>query len=93
MTDKFGNINNNLNSQKRRIMDASKKNREMSEIQKEYAQLCAEAGQLQYNMKVQEFQLSKINERLSQLNQESLDVKKAKEEAPIVEVPKLEGVE
>lgn len=63
--------------------------REMSEIQKEFQQLCASAGQTQYQISVFTAELAKLNERLGSVNREAaarnqldMEAKKAATEAP-----------
>jgi hypothetical protein len=45
--------------------------RALPEIQKDYAQVCNNAGQIQYQIKVYEQELIQTNQRLLSLNQEA----------------------
>jgi len=45
--------------------------REMAEIQSAYQQLCANAGQLQYQLKIQSRELDMINSKLEEVNREA----------------------
>lgn len=51
--------------------------RSMEDIQKEYSQLCAEAGQLQYKMSVHKQDLKELNIQLQKLNTEAAAMQKA----------------
>lgn len=60
--------------------------REMPEIQTEYSQLCAAAGQTQYKITVDTQELTKLNDRLFKINNEAaarmeLDKRKTQPEA------------
>lgn len=44
--------------------------REMSEIQTDYQRACANAGQLQYQLKIQSRELERINSQLEAINNE-----------------------
>lgn len=59
--------------------------REWSDIQKEYQELCMNAGQLQYQITVYEADLARMNARLLEINNEGaarkqLDAAKSTEE-------------
>lgn len=45
--------------------------REMPEIQQAYQQLCANAGQVQYQIKIHTKELERINEQLQSVNNEA----------------------
>lgn len=45
--------------------------REMPEIQQAYQQLCANAGQVQYQIKIHAKELERINEQLQSVNNEA----------------------
>lgn len=47
--------------------------RALTEIQKEYQELCLKAGQIQYQVKVNTDELEKINERLLEVNYEAAE--------------------
>ena len=56
--------------------------RKMDEIQKEYGQLCNQAGQLEYQIYVLTQDLEKINESLVKVNHEAAARQKLDKEAP-----------
>lgn len=63
--------------------------RALTDIQKEYQELCFKAGQLQYQNNVTNDELAKINERLYEVNYEAaernkLDAESSKQAAPEV---------
>lgn len=45
--------------------------RELTEVQTEYQRLCANAGQLQYQLRVYERELERINNQLEGVNREA----------------------
>lgn len=50
--------------------------RGMEEIQKEYNQVCNQAGDFQYRIKVMKNDLNQINQKLMELNHEAIDARK-----------------
>lgn len=54
-----------------RKKQASKPKRNIEEVQKEYAQLAQQSGDTQYRIEVLKGELSQINQRMFQLNQEA----------------------
>ena len=61
---------------KPKLMEASKPVRTLDQIRKEYTDLCAQLGQLYYQLNSGQKNADQINNRLSELNQEA---------APLVE--------
>lgn len=53
---------------------------EYAAILKEYKQLALDAGQLQYQIAVQKFELEKLNEQMSELNKRAIEAKGQKHE-------------
>jgi predicted nuclease with TOPRIM domain len=49
------------------------------EVQKEYAQHCAQAGETQYRIKVLEGQLFQLNQKISELNTEAEKLKESQD--------------
>lgn len=67
-----------------KVMLETKEPRELSEITKEYQELIGRAGNLQYQLFVFQDELSKVNDRLVEINHEAaarqnLDKEKQKE--------------
>lgn len=57
------------------------KSRSLQEIQAEYQQVCARAGHLQYQIDIGKEELSGLNLRLKDLNNEAAALAKAEEAA------------
>lgn len=55
--------------------------RTVVEIQQEYGQLCAKAGQLQYTIHVTKDDLAQVNNRLKDLNFEYVAAQRSEQEA------------
>lgn len=85
-----------LNRKSRRALKAKgvKMSQSVEQIQKSYGELCAKAGELQYNAKQIELQITEINQRLMLLNKEyhELNAKAQQEQAAKV-VPIAKQVE
>lgn len=62
-------------------MSEPKKHRAISEIEQDYANLCAKAGSIQYQIHVAERDLGLLNEQLKDLNLEAAATKTAEKEA------------
>lgn len=61
--------------------------RDMSAIQKEYSDLCARAGELQYRIGVMQAELGQANHRLFELNQEAHEASKKQPQQPAQDAP------
>jgi hypothetical protein len=61
-------------------MEENKTERTMEEVQKEYSLLCAQAGQLQYQIFIHKKDLEITNDKLRKLNFEAAAINAKKEE-------------
>jgi hypothetical protein len=62
------------------IKDVTPKKRSIEEVQKEYSQFCAQAGENQYKIKVLEQTMHALNQRINDLNVEAEQLAKEKQD-------------
>lgn len=54
----------------------------MEELNKQFSQLCAEAGQLQFEIALKQNHLQQINAKINEVNGEAFKLRQATTEAP-----------
>jgi hypothetical protein len=55
-------------------MDTVETKRTIEDVKKEYRTICGQAGQLQYQIEVQKYELDQINQQMKALNIEAIEL-------------------
>lgn len=55
-------------------METQTLKRTIEDVKKEYRTICAQAGQLQYQIEVQKYELDQINQQMKALNIEAIEL-------------------
>lgn len=73
-------IINNASKKEHNVEEVKAKSQKKEEIIKEYTKLCTEAGEVQYRIKILQFHLDDLNNKILKLNNEANDINSEKKE-------------